>query len=208
MTPIEFFSWLTDPNGLMGMLADNWILGTAIVALVIFAETGFVVLPFLPGDSLLFATGAFLGIGGVNPLISVVVLILAAIVGDAINYSTGRSKMFGERLAKRINPEHIQQAHDYFERYGAMTVVVARFIPIVRTVVPFVAGLSHMSRTTFFTYNIVGGVLWAGGLTLAGYFLGAIPWVQENLHWVSVIIIVLSVAPLVPKVLSWLRKKS
>ncbi|SAI28323.1 membrane protein [Bordetella ansorpii] len=207
MNPIEMFAWLTDPNGLMAVLAQNWMLGTAIVVLIIFAETGFVIFPFLPGDSLLFATGAFLGIAGINPIVSIVALILAAILGDSVNYSTGRSALLRDRLLKRVNPAHVQQARAYFERYGALTIVIARFIPIVRTVVPFVAGLSQMPRATFVSYNVVGGVLWCGSLTTAGYFLGGIPWVRANLHWVSVIIIVLSILPIAIKGLAWLRNR-
>ena len=120
---------------------------------------------------------------------------------------TRLSALLRDRLLKRVNPAHVQQARAYFERYGALTIVIARFIPIVRTVVPFVAGLSQMPRATFVSYNVVGGVLWCGSLTTAGYFLGGIPWVRANLHWVSVIIIVLSILPIAIKGLAWLRNR-
>ena len=192
----EVFSWLTSEQGLMAVLAQNWVLGTAIIAAVIFVETGLVVMPFLPGDSLLFAAGAFLGLAGVDPAISLAAITAAAIAGDALNYSIGSSR-WGQRLASSrwIKPDHMERARAYFARFGAMTITVARFVPIVRTLAPFVAGLSQMPRRTFYTYNVIGGILWCSSMLLAGYWLGSIPWVRANLHWVSVIIIGLSLIP-------------
>ncbi len=198
MSITEVFSWLTSEHGLMAVLAQNWVLGTAIIAAVIFVETGLVVMPFLPGDSLLFAAGAFLGLAGIDPAISLAAIIAAAIAGDALNYTIGSSS-WGQRLAhsRWVKPEHMERARAYFARYGAMTITVARFVPIVRTLVPFVAGLSQMPRRTFYAYNVIGGVLWCSSMLLAGYWLGSIPWVRANLHWVSVIIIGLSLIPVV-----------
>ncbi|MBB1593327.1 VTT domain-containing protein [Achromobacter sp. UMC46] len=192
----EIFSWLTSEHGLMALLAQNWILGTVIIAGVIFVETGLVVMPFLPGDSLLFAAGAFLGLAGIDPAISLAAITAAAIAGDALNYTIASSSA-GQRLAhsRWIKPAHMERARDYFARYGAMTITVARFVPIVRTLAPFVAGLSQMPRRTFYAYNVIGGVLWCSTMLLAGYWLGSIPWVRANLHWVSVIIIGLSLIP-------------
>lgn len=208
MSVTEIFSWLTSEHGLMALLAQNWVLGTAIIAVVIFVETGLVVMPFLPGDSLLFAAGAFLGVAGIHPGVSLAAITAAAILGDAVNYTIASSSL-GQRLAhsRWIKPEHMARARDYFARYGAMTITVARFVPIIRTVAPFVAGLSQMSRRTFYLYNLIGGVLWCATMLLAGYWLGSIPWVRANLHWVSVIIIGVSVIPVAMQLLQMRQLK-
>ena len=197
------FAWLTSEQGLMALLAQNWVLGTCIIAAINFIETGLVVMPFLPGDSLLFAAGAFLGLAGIDPIVSLAVITAAAIAGDALNYAIASSR-WGQKLAhsRWVKPDHLERARSYFARYGAMTITVARFVPIVRTLAPFVAGLSQMPRRTFFIYNVIGGVVWCGSMILAGYWLGSIPWVRTNLHWVSVIIIGLS---LIPVALQWLH---
>ena len=198
----DFFIWLSSEQGLMALLADNWVLGTLIVATVIFVETGIVVMPFLPGDSLLFATGAFLGLVGVNPALPLVVITAAAIVGDAVNYAIGRSALWQQIIHRGwVKPQHMIKTQAYFERYGALTITVARFIPIVRTVAPFVAGLSHMSPRKFATYNVVGGIVWCASLILAGYWLGSIPWIRSNLHWFSLGIVAVSVLPVVAHVI-------
>ncbi|AUT48071.1 VTT domain-containing protein [Achromobacter sp. Marseille-Q0513] len=203
MSITEMFAWLTSENGLMALLAQNWVLGTLIIALIIFVETGLVIMPFLPGDSLLFAAGAFLGLAGIDPLTSIAIITAAAIAGDALNYTIGSSR-WGQKLAhsRWIKPAHMERAREYFARFGAMTITVARFVPIVRTLAPFVAGLSQMPRGRFYAYNVVGGVVWCSSMMLAGYWLGSIPWVRANLHWVSVIIIGLS---LIPVALQWLQ---
>ena len=155
-------------------------------------------MPFLPGDSLLFAAGAFLGLAGIDPVVSIAAITAAAIAGDALNYAIASSR-WGQKLAhsRWVKPDHLERARSYFARYGAMTITVARFVPIVRTVAPFVAGLSQMPRRTFFAYNVIGGIVWVGSMILAGYWLGSIAWVRTNLHWVSVIIIGLSLIPVV-----------
>ncbi len=205
MNPIEWFAWLTRPDGLMAVLSSNWLLGSLIVAAIVFLETGLVVLPFLPGDSLLFATGAFLGVAGVSPLPSLAMITLAAIAGDALNYSLGRSRTLGGRLLARIPPAHAAQARAYFSRYGGMTVTLARFIPIVRTVAPFVAGLTHMPARGFAVFNVLGAIAWTGSLIMLGYLLGAIDWVRANLHWLSLAIVLLSVGPIAVKLLAGRR---
>ena len=131
------FAWLTSENGLMALLAQNWVLGTLIIALIIFVETGLVIMPFLPGDSLLFAAGAFLGLAGIDPLTSIAIITAAAIAGDALNYTIGSSR-WGQKLAhsRWIKPAHMERAREYFARFGAMTITVARFVPIVRTLAP------------------------------------------------------------------------
>ena len=196
------FAWLTSENGLMALLAQNWVLGTLIIALIIFVETGLVIMPFLPGDSLLFAAGAFLGLAGIDPLTSIAIITAAAIAGDALNYTIGSSR-WPEAGAQPMDQARAHGARaEYFARFGAMTITVARFVPIVRTLAPFVAGLSQMPRGRFYAYNVVGGVVWCSSMMLAGYWLGSIPWVRANLHWVSVIIIGLS---LIPVALQWLQ---
>ncbi|CAB3825107.1 MAG: VTT domain-containing protein [Achromobacter pulmonis] len=196
MSITGMFAWLTSEQGLMALLAQNWVLGTCIIAAIVFVETGLVVMPFLPGDSLLFAAGAFLGLAGIDPLVSLAAITAAAIAGDALNYAIAASR-WGQRLAhsRWVRPEHLERARAYFARYGAMTITVARFVPIVRTLAPFVAGLSQMPRRTFLVYNMVGAVAWCGSMLLAGYWLGSIAWVRANLHWVSVVIIGLSLIP-------------
>jgi membrane-associated protein len=192
----DLFIWLGSEQGLMAALAEDWLYGTFIVASIIFVETGVVLMPFLPGDSLLFGAGAFLGIINVNLIIPLFVIMGAAIVGDAVNYSIGRSAL-GQQIVRRgwVKPHHMAKTHDYFERYGAWTITVARFIPIVRTVAPFVAGLSHMSSRKFALYNVIGAIVWCTSLILAGYWLGTIPWVRSNLHWLSLGIVMISALP-------------
>jgi membrane-associated protein len=173
---------------------------------VIFMETGLVVTPFLPGDSLLFAAGAVAVGGGINVLLLLVLLSIAAVVGDSVNYWIG-SKL-GERAArgeiKFIKKEHIDRTHAFFEKHGGKTIFLARFVPIVRTFAPFVAGASKMSYRYFFSYNVFGGIVWVALFTLSGYFFGTIPFVQNNFELVIVAILVISVLPMVYE---WLKAR-
>jgi membrane-associated protein len=200
-----------DQTALLALLRENWLAGVLVVCLVVFVETGIVIAPFLPGDSMLFAAGAMLGVLGVPPLPPMLMIALAAIAGDACNYAIGRSRL-GQTLLRRgwVKPAHIQKTHDYFERYGGFTLIVGRFVPIVRTIAPFLAGLSQMHPGRFLTYNIIGGIAWGAGLILAGYWLGSFPWVRDNLSLVTLAIIFLSVLPLVwhvwPQVWRLLRR--
>lgn len=201
---LDFFQMVLHIDQTLGVWVQQYGVWVYLVLfLIVFAETGLVVLPFLPGDSLLFAAGAFLGLAGIDPLASLAAITAAAIAGDALNYAIASSR-WGQKLAhsRWVKPDHLKRARDYFARYGAMTITVARFVPIVRTLAPFVAGLSQMPRRTFFIYNVVGAIAWCGSMLLAGYWLGSIAWVRANLHWVSVIIIGLS---LVPVALQWLQ---
>ena len=165
---------------------------------IIFVETGFVITPFLPGDSLLFAAGAFAGLGALNIWILVAILILAAILGDTINYWIGH--VFGDKILKNpkipINPEHIEKTETFFDKHGGKTIILARFVPIVRTFAPFVAGIGSMHYGKFLSFNIVGGVAWVLMFLFAGYFFGNIPAVQHNFTIVIMIIILISVAPM------------
>jgi membrane-associated protein len=180
----------------------GWVYG--IIFLIVFAETGLVVTPILPGDSLLFAAGTLCGAGLLNPVIMAVVLLSAAIIGDAVNYSVGRSigpKVFAaedhsSRLHRLLNREHLEKAHAFFEKHGGKAIVIARFVPIVRTFVPFVAGAGYMSYGAFAFYNVTGAVLWVGSCFGLGYAFGNIEIVRKNFSLVAIIIIIVSVIPI------------
>jgi membrane-associated protein len=181
----------------------SWVY--AILFGIVLAETGFVVTPFLPGDSLLFATGALCATGALSTSFSFVLLVIAAFCGDAINYTVGRSigpKVFsatgGSGISNKIlNREHLDRAHTFFERYGGKAVVLARFVPIVRTFLPFVAGAAGMPRPTFTFYNLVGALGWVGVCLGAGVLFGNIPIVKENFSIVTIAIVFVSVLPMV-----------
>ncbi len=179
----------------------------AILFLVVFVETGLVVMPFLPGDSLLFVTGALAATGDLNLPLVILLLLIAAIAGDAVNFSVGswfRRKTLEGRQYRWPNPEHLRITHEFFERHGGKTIIIARFVPIVRTLAPFVAGIGQMPYARFALYNVAGAVLWVVSLTVAGYLLGSIPWVKENLTAVLMAIIVLS---LMPGFIAWFNAK-
>jgi membrane-associated protein len=151
---------------------------------IVFTETGVVVMPFLPGDSLLFITGALCGVGLMSLPIAIAVLLVAAILGDQCNYTIGRylgPKVFQWEDSRFFNKKAFDKAHQFYETYGGVTIILARFMPFIRTFVPFVAGVAAMTRAKFTLYNVVGGVVWVVGLCLAGYFFGNLPWVQANL---------------------------
>lgn len=169
----------------------------AILFAVIFMETGFVVTPFLPGDSLLFAAGTFAALGSLNVYLLMLLLMLAAIGGDTVNYWIGHA--LGERAytIKWIKREYLDRTHAFFEKHGGKTIFLARFVPIVRTFAPFVAGIGRMSYGYFITYNFVGGIVWVGLFTLAGYFFGNIPFIRANFEYVILAIILISVMPMV-----------
>ena len=172
----------------------DWVY--ALLFAIIFTETGVVIAPFLPGDSLLFVAGALCVTEGMSLPLLMVLLIVAAILGDAVNYSVGR--WFGDALVHRtrlISPEKLQYTQQFFEKHGPKTIVIARFLPIVRTMAPFVAGFSSMEAKRFLTYNVSGGILWVVSLTVAGYLFGNIPLVKNNLTAVILIIIFLSILP-------------
>ena len=156
----------------------------ALLFLIIFTETGVVVMPFLPGDSLLFVVGTLCGAGLMSLPVAMGLLVVAAILGDQVNYSIGRyfgPKVFQWENSKLFNRNAFNQAHAFYERYGGITIILARFMPFVRTFAPFVAGVAEMTRTKFTAYNVVGALLWVVGLVGAGYLFGNLPWVQTNL---------------------------
>ncbi len=169
----------------------------ALLFFVIFMETGFVVTPFLPGDSLLFAAGSFAAIGDLNVWLIIVLTMIAAIGGDTVNYWIGH--YLGDRAynVKWIKREYLDRTHAFFEKHGGKTIFLARFVPIVRTFAPFVAGMGRMSYSYFFSYNVVGGIVWVLLFTLLGYFFGTLPFVQKNFEFVIIAIIFISVIPAV-----------
>ncbi len=186
-----------------------WIYG--ILFLIVFCETGLVVTPVLPGDSLLFAAGAVAATasGSMNVHLVVVLLIIAAILGDGVNYHIGAC--LGDRVRngnRLIKKEYLDRTHAFFERYGAKTIIIARFVPIVRTFAPFVAGIGRMTYGKFFTYNVVGAVVWVTSLTYLGYALGNVPFVKKNFEIVILAIIFLSILPAVVEIArGWLASR-
>lgn len=169
-----------------------------ILFLIIFAETGFVVTPFLPGDSLLFAVGAFAARGSLDPMIISVLLIVAAILGDTVNYWIGhyfRPKIESGETIKFLNKKHLEKTHEFYEKYGGKTIIIGRFIPIVRTFAPFVAGLGAMDYSKFILYNVVGGIIWILIFVIGGYFFGNLPLVRKNFTLVIFAIIIISILP-------------
>lgn len=169
-----------------------------ILFLIVFCETGLVVTPFLPGDSLLFVAGAIAAAGGMNIHLLVVLLIIAAILGDAVNYSIGHyigPRVLKDRNSRWLNPKHLERAHEFYERHGGKTIIIARFVPIVRTYAPFVAGAASMPYPRFALYNVTGAIIWVVSLGYAGYFFGNIPLIKDNLTVVIIVIIILSILP-------------
>jgi len=169
-----------------------------LVFLVVFAETGLVVTPFLPGDSLLFTLGALAARGGLALVPLLLVLAAAAILGDTVNYWIGQRigpRAFAAERSKIFRPEYLRRTEQFYERYGAATIIVARFVPIVRTFAPFLAGVGRMRYARFLAYNVVGGLAWVALFVLGGYFFGNIPLVKDNLFIVLIVIIFISVLP-------------
>ena len=166
----------------------------ALLFLIIFVETGVVVMPFLPGDSLLFVVGALCGAGLMNLPFVIALLIAAAILGNQSNYQIGRyfgPKVFKWENSRFFNKSAFNQAHEFYEKYGGVTIVAARFMPFLRTFAPFVAGVAQMTRRKFTFYDVTGAVLWVGGVTMAGYVFGNIPWVKTNLDkiiWAAILV--------------------
>jgi membrane-associated protein len=166
----------------------------ALLFLIIFVETGVVVMPFLPGDSLLFVVGAMCGVGLLSFPVACAVLIVAAVLGDQCNYTIGRylgPKVFQWEQSRFFNKRAFDQAHAFYEKYGGFTIIAARFMPFLRTFAPFVAGVAEMTRVKFSTYNVVGALIWVLGICTTGYFLGSLPWVKLNLDkiiWAMILI--------------------
>jgi membrane-associated protein len=170
----------------------------AVLFLIVFCETGLVVTPFLPGDSLLFAIGALSATGALDPVVVIVLLATAAILGDTVNYAAGAylgPKVFRWESSRFFKREHLERTRLFYEKYGAKTIIIARFVPIVRTFAPFVAGIGRMEYRRFLLYNVAGGIVWVVAFVLAGYFFGNIPLVKRNFTLVILAIIALSLVP-------------
>ncbi|HLD80333.1 MAG TPA: DedA family protein [Candidatus Nanoarchaeia archaeon] len=193
-------------------IIDTYHLWTyAFLFLVIFCETGLIFTPFLPGDSLLFAAGAFAAIGSLNIAFVLLIIFVAAVLGDFVNFKVG--KHLGPRIFKKeksllFNKEYLVHTEQFYEKHGKKTIIAARFIPIIRTFAPFVAGIGKMNPLTFAFYNIIGAVAWCGLFIWGGYFFGNIPIVKEHFNWVIIGIVVISFIPVVKEIIhGWLKKK-
>lgn len=201
---------------LLELVADYGVWIYAILFLIVFAETGLVVTPFLPGDSLLFAAGALGATGALNVWLSAALLLVAAITGDAVNYAVGRSvghrvielARTNPRWGRWINPAYIARAHEFFERRGGKAIVLGRFVPIVRTFVPFVAGAAEMSYAAFAFYNVTGALAWVGICVGAGYLFGNVPIVKDNFSLVALGIVFVSLLPMAFEILNSRRARS
>jgi membrane-associated protein len=211
MNPVLFlFDFILHIDSHLGQLIATYGFTTyAILFAIIFVETGLVFVPFLPGDSLLFAAGAFAALGSLNVWTVILLLIVAAILGDTCNYWIGH--FFGDKLVANpripLNKEHIEETQKFFDKHGGKTIILARFVPIVRTFAPFVAGIGRMDYGQFVSYNVVGGIVWVVVATLAGYFFGNIPFVQENFSLIILAVILISVIPMLVPLTTKMYKK-
>ena len=195
---LEIFLYL-DKN-LLALSSTYGYLIYILLFIIIFAETGFVITPFLPGDSLLFAVGALAALGSLNLIVLLIIITLAAILGDTINYAIGH--FFGPKIFRKeeglfFNKKYLLKTERFYEKNGPKTIILARFIPIIRTFAPFVAGIGNMKYSKFLTYNIIGGVAWVFIFVIAGYLFGNIPIVKENFGLVILAIIIISIIPII-----------
>jgi membrane-associated protein len=195
-------------NEYLKVIVDNygpWIY--VFLFFVIFAETGFVVTPFLPGDGFLFTVGVIASTtaGKFDVTTAIVIMVVAAISGNIVNYHIGRylsAKLLEGRKLKYVNPKYLDQTHEFFEKHGQKAVILSRFLPIFRTFVPFVAGISNMTRARFIAYTLYGGFSWVIIFTMAGYFFGTIPWVEQNLSFIVLALIIVTIIPVVTTAVS------
>jgi membrane-associated protein len=202
-----FYSLLALDQSIATLAAQYgpWIYG--LLFLVIFAETGLVVFPFLPGDSILFIAGTVVAKAELDVHVLVIVLITAAILGDSVNYSVGRyigPKAFERPDSRWFRQSHLRRTKAFYDKYGGVTIIIGRFVPIIRTFAPFLAGVAGMSYRRFLAFNVIGGVAWISSLVYAGYLFGNIPWVKENL---SLIVIGIVVVSLIPAVVTFVRER-
>ena len=195
-----FYSLLTLDQTLASIAGQYGPWLYALVFVIIFAETGLVIFPLLPGDSLLFISGTVVATAGLNVHVLVALLIVAAVLGDSLNYSIGRyigPRVFDKPDSRWFRQDYLRRTQAFYDRYGGVTIIIGRFVPIVRTFAPFLAGVAGMSYRKFLSYNIVGGVLWISSLVYAGYLFGNIPWVKKNLSLIVIGIVVVSLIPAV-----------
>ena len=208
---IDFFLHLNEYMDAWVIEYGNYLY--AILFLIIFVETGLVIMPLLPGDSLLFVAGAIAARGSLDILILIIILFIAAVLGDTVNYLMGKNiglKVLKWRIGKRqlVKQAYIDKTHEFYEKYGSMTIIFARFVPIVRTFAPFVAGIGEMNFRKFVSYNVWGGAIWITGLLLLGYFCGNIPWVKAHFESVIFGIIFISILPIIFGFIKHKLKKS
>jgi membrane-associated protein len=199
---------LDDSVAALAAQYGHWIY--AILFLVIFAETGLVVFPFLPGDSILFIAGTVVATADLNVHVLVLVLLAAAILGDTVNYSVGHyigPKVFERPDSRWFRKKHLHRTQAFYEKYGGVTIIIGRFVPIIRTFAPFLAGVAGMSYHRFLTYNVIGAVGWITSLVYAGYLFGNIPWVKHNLTFIVVGIVIVSVLPAISTYLKERRSR-
>ncbi|MFC7420877.1 DedA family protein [Iodobacter arcticus] len=183
----------------------NWVY--ALLFSVIFVETGVVIMPFLPGDSLLFVAGMLAGGGHMNLYLLMGLLFTAAVLGDAVNYTIGRyfgHKLFANKDSKIFRQDYLQKTHAFYERHGGKTIILARFVPIVRTFAPFVAGMAEMSYHRFLMFNLIGAAVWVVSLLYAGYFLGGIPFIAKNIGSIAIALVLI---PAMPVVIEFIKMK-
>lgn len=193
---IDFFIHLDDHLNTLVQTCGSWTY--LVLFLIVFCETGLVFTPFLPGDSLLFAVGTLAAVGILDIQGTLFILSAAAILGDSANYGIGRMlapKVFGQEKIPFLKQEYLERTEKFFEKYGGKTIIIARFVPIIRTFAPFLAGVGAMRYRRFLLYNVAGGLLWVFLLTLAGYYFGALPFVKENFSLVILGIIIVSILP-------------
>ena len=196
---------------LQQLAAQHPLLMFAALFIVIFAETGLVIFPLLPGDSLLFLAGTVAAVSGVNVHLLVLTLFAAAVLGDSVNYAVGRyigPKAFHRpqetRLGRWLKPQYLERTHRFYEKYGGFTIVIGRFVPIVRTFAPFLAGVGEMTYRKFLSYNVIGAAAWVASLAYAGFLFGNIPWVKDNLALIVLAIVIVTVTP---AVMEFLRER-
>jgi len=205
------YSLLALDQTLAQLAAQHSLVLFIALFLVIFAETGLVVLPLLPGDSLLFLAGTVAAASGLDVHLLALVLFAAAVAGDSVNYTVGHfigPRVFNlppeSRLARWLKPEYLDRTHRFYEKYGGFTIIICRFVPIVRTFAPFLAGVGAMTYRRFLSYNVIGAAIWVGVLVYAGYLFGNIPWVKNNLTMIVLSIVVISLLPIA---VQWLRER-
>ena len=199
-TFVEFLRSLTDPEKLihlLGTILTGWM-GYAALCAIVFSETGLLIGFFLPGDSLLFTVGVVCGAGDLNMPLIIALLMCSAIIGDNVGYFLGFQagpKIFSRSKSRFFHPDHLKQTHEFFEKHGGKSIIYARFVPIIRTCTPFIAGVARMKYTRFLSFSLVGGAGWIVFITLAGYSLGQIPFIRQNFEKVVLLIIFLSLLP-------------
>jgi membrane-associated protein len=205
------YSLLALDQSLSALAADHAGLMFAAMFVVIFAETGLVVFPLLPGDSLLFVAGTVAAASGIDVHLLALTLLAAAVLGDSVNYSIGRFigprvllRPRESRLGRWLKPQYMDRTHRFYEKYGGFTIIIGRFVPIVRTFAPFLAGVGQMRYRKFLAYNVMGGSAWVCLLTYSGYLFGNIPWVKDNLAWMVIGIVAVSLMPIA---FQWIREK-